>query len=232
MSVWRNVDFISNMKKNISNEQYKRFSKILNEQFYVLDFLEEELKFKISGSTQNIYSISIDKILCTFSCDCPDMKSHCISKKCLCKHIVFVLIRVLKYFETDIYRKLKFNKDTFLPFLEKIKTSYIEDLSLTNLSLNEKYKLRVNSGYIEENIINKFSFYSFEEGYECAICYDLLDVKEELLGCPTCKQSFHKNCFNKWLENSNYKNCVYCRSTVWKEYNKINIKSNDYINLI
>lgn len=232
MSIWRNNDFISKIKRNISNEQYKRFHKILNEQFYLLEFIEEELIFKISGSTQNVYSISIDKRLCTFSCNCPDMKSHCINKKCLCKHIVFILIRVLKYFDTDIYNKLKFNEDIFLPFLEKIKNTYVEDLSLTNLSLNEKYKLISDKSLKDENIMDKFSSYSFEEGYECAICYDLLDSNEELLGCPTCKQSFHKNCFNKWLESSNYKNCVYCRSNIWKEYNKKHVKSNDYLNLI
>jgi hypothetical protein len=231
MSVWRNNDFILNMKRNLSNEQYKRFYKILNEQFYVLEILAEELKFKISGSTQNVYSISIDKTLCTFSCDCPDAKSHCINKKCLCKHIVFVLVRVLKYYDIDVYKELKFDEEKFLPFLEKIKTSYVEDLSLTNLSLNKKYKLKINNDNIE-NSIDKFSAYPFEEDYECSICYDLLNIQQELLGCPTCKQSFHKDCFNKWLQSSNYKNCVYCRSNIWKEYGKKNVKSSDYINLI
>jgi hypothetical protein len=85
---------------------------------------------------------------------------------------------------------------------------------------------------INSKSIDKFSAYSFEEDDECAICYDLLNINLELLGCPTCKQSFHKKCFNKWLENSNYKNCVYCRSNVWKEYSKKNGNTNDYISLI
>ena len=229
MSIWRNSDFRNNMKKNVSSAQYKRFEKIFNEQFYVLEILDEKLK--ISGSTQNVYSISIDKNLFTLNCDCPDMKSHCTNKKCFCKHIIFVIVRVLKYFDTDIYQNLTFNETKFLPFLEKLKSSYIEDLSLTNLSLNEKYKLKINR-VPNEIITDKFSAYSFEEGYECAICYDVLDIKENLLGCPTCKQSFHKNCFYKWLNSSINKNCVYCRSDVWKEYLKKNIKSNDYINLV
>ena len=41
MSIWRSSDFIQDMKKNVSYEQYKRFYKILNEQFYLLEFLEE-----------------------------------------------------------------------------------------------------------------------------------------------------------------------------------------------
>lgn len=121
MSIWRNSDFTNNMKKNVSNAQYKRFQRILNEQFYVLEILDEKLK--ISGSTQNVYSISIDKDLFTLNCDCPDMKSHCINKKCFCKHIIFVIVRVLKYFDTDIYQNLTFNKTKFLPFLEKLKSS-------------------------------------------------------------------------------------------------------------
>lgn len=227
MSIWRNNDFILNMKNNVSKEQYKRFEKILNEQFYVLEILDENIK--ISGSTQNVYSISINKQLLTFHCDCPDMKSHCINKNCYCKHIVFVLVRVLKYFDTDIYQTLKYDENKFLPYLEKLKNSYMEDISLTNLSLNEKYNLIINN---KEIIIDKFAAFSFEEGYECAICYDILDIKEDLLGCPTCKQSFHKNCFHKWLKSSNNKNCVYCRSNIWKEYINKNIKSKDYLNLI
>jgi hypothetical protein len=228
MSIWRNNDFINNMKKNVSFAQYKRFEKILNEQFYVLEILDDNLK--ISGSTQNVYSISIDKILCTLNCDCPDMKSHCNHKKCFCKHIIFVIVRVLKYYNTDIYKELKFDEIKFLPFLDKLKNSFMEDLSLTNLSLNEKYKSASDKSY-NESIVNKFSAYPFDEGYECAICYDLLDIKENLLGCPTCKQSFHQNCFYKWLNSSINKNCVYCRSGVWKEYLKKNIKTNDYLKL-
>jgi hypothetical protein len=34
MSIWRNEDYITHLKKNLSYEQYKRFQKISNEQFY------------------------------------------------------------------------------------------------------------------------------------------------------------------------------------------------------
>lgn len=229
MSIWRTPDFITNYQKNLSYEQYKRFNKILSEQFYLLQTIPDELKFKISGSTQNVYTISIDKNTFIFNCDCPDMKSHCIHKKCLCKHIVFLLIRVLKYYDIDIYKELKFNHEKFKPFFEKIENSFIDDISLTNLSLTEKYNLKINNEK-DEITKDKFSPYLHEEEYECSICYDLLGFDLKLVGCPTCKQSFHELCINKWLLNSNYKNCVYCRSNIWKEYKKT-VKSSDYMNL-
>ena len=230
MSIWRNQDYIDNLKKNLSYEQYKRFQKISNEQFYVLQIIREQLKFKISGSTQNVYSIHIDKNLGTFHCDCPDAKSHCIYKKCLCKHIVFLLIRILKYYDIDIYKNLKFDNENFLPFLNKIENSYIDDISLTNLSLTDKYNLKINNE--DNDVLNDpFKSYKHDEDYECVICYDILGVELKLVGCPTCKQSFHEDCLHKWLQNSNYKNCVYCRSNVWKVYKK-NGKHEEYINLL
>ena len=60
----------------------------------------------------------------------------------------------------------------------------------------------------------------------CPICFvDFSDEEnEELIGCPDCKNTLHKECMEKWLSIGNT-TCVYCRSDVWKDYN--NNKSAD-----
>jgi hypothetical protein len=260
MSLLRNHDFLEEMRKSISYNQYKRFVKVIQEDFYLLETEVEDLLFKICGSTKNVYTIAFDKSEHTFKCNCPDMSSHCLAHNCLCKHIVFVLLRVLKYSDTTVYKDLKWNEEKMAPYFEKLKANneLLQDNLITNQELIEKYKSRVNIDGKKEknNTDHKFSagprracsnadlldistkekiipYNYFKEDYECAICYDIMDIKdddEKFVGCPTCKQSFHKLCIKRWLENAVHKNCVYCRSGIWSEYNKK--KVDEYINLV
>ena len=57
-----------------------------------------------------------------------------------------------------------------------------------------------------------------EEELECMICYDIME-KDNSVECPLCHNLVHKGCMEKWLANGK-KNCIYCRSDVWKDYNK------------
>jgi hypothetical protein len=260
MSLWRNHDFLREIKDSVSFAQYKRLIKIVQDEFYLLDMKYEDLVFKICGSTKNVYTISFDKSENTLKCNCPDMCSHCITHSCLCKHIVFVLLRVLKYYDVDIYKSLKWNEEKMAPYFEKLNANkgLLQDNLITNQELTEKYKSQVNTdSKKEKNDINdKFSAGPrracsdadpldlstkkkmipcniFDEDYECAICYDIMDIKddvEKFVGCPTCKHSFHKLCIKKWLENAVHKNCVYCRSNIWSEYNKKQVE--EYIKLV
>ena len=263
MSLWRNHDFLREMKDYVSFAQYKRLIKIVQDEFYLLETdsevfrklqtpaaphpgqallgTAEDFVFKICGSTKNVYTISFDKLEHTLKCNCPDMSSHCITHNCLCKHIVFVLLRVLKYYDTDVYSTLKWNEEKIAPYFEKLKANnglLLQDNLITNSELTEKYKLHINSqskkDKDKDNKENdKFSCNVFPEDYECAICYDIMDIKdgrEKFVGCPTCKQSFHKLCIKRWLENAVHKNCVYCRSCIWSEYNKKQVE--EYIKLV
>ena len=231
MSLWRNHFFLQEMKDSVNYAQYKRLIKIVQDEFYLLETKYEDLTFKICGSTKNVYTIIFDKSEHKFKCNCPDMSSHCVTHNCLCKHIVFVLIRVLKYTDTDVYKDLKWDNEKMEPYFEKLNSSI--DSLITNTELSEKYKSKLNLESKKDNDNNKFSCNTFNKDYECAICYDIMDIKDDkdkFVGCPTCKQSFHKLCIKRWLENAVHKNCVYCRSGVWCEYNKKN--NSEYINLI
>ena len=61
----------------------------------------------------------------------------------------------------------------------------------------------------------------------CPICFVDFDDENnnnDLLGCPDCKNTIHKECMEKWLSVGNT-TCVYCRSDKWKDYD--NNKSTD-----
>ncbi|KAL9654219.1 hypothetical protein ABK040_000800 [Willaertia magna] len=81
-----------NKRYNISTKE--RIERSINENLSLLkrsnreEFSEE---FKILGTTDKTYTVKICK---RPSCTCPDFKYRCFSKS-FCKHILFVLIKVL-----------------------------------------------------------------------------------------------------------------------------------------
>ena len=44
----------------------------------------------------------------------------------------------------------------------------------------------------------------------CPICFELMNTKELLDCCKTCRKFIHLDCLRRWLDRS--RTCVYCRS--------------------
>ena len=226
---WRAPDFTRNAKHSLTTEQYKRFYKIFNEEFYLLDnFKNNDANpthvFKICGSHRNVYTVTLhsNKI---FWCDCPDMKNHAKKNQCVCKHIVFLLIRVLKLYDLEYFKKLVLDTEQYNSIQNKLDNliSHVDDMVVDNELVN-KYKKSQN----KDTLFNYDEKSLKDSNDECSICYDsLFNTADELLSCPTCKNAFHKRCMEKWLTNSPHGNCVYCRSSVWSLYiTNTNTKSN------
>lgn len=60
-----------------------------------------------------------------------------------------------------------------------------------------------------------------KEDSMCAVCYmdyskEEMVNKDGLCKCPECSNVFHVGCMRIWMKESEYKNCVYCRSEVWR----------------
>ena len=91
-------------KKKNDFEKNSRIEKCKKQKIFLLqinDISDTEKTFEIQGSTGNVYTVKINNEL---SCNCPDY----IIRRNRCKHIYFVLIRILKcenteedYFEDD-----------------------------------------------------------------------------------------------------------------------------------
>ncbi len=194
----------------MDTEQRKRFNKIYNEEFYLLD--KKNMTFSVSGSTANIYKVKITSS--TIYCDCPDSKSWAKKYGCVCKHCCFILHKVLK---EDII--ILFDKESYERIKMKCDKIDIFDDEFVNKELLQKFN---NLSLIKFDEIK-----GYDEDEECVICSDLLkDTK--LISCPTCHHNIHEKCMKKWIENGKT-SCVYCRSDVWKNYMKSS--SNTYVNL-
>lgn len=168
-------------------------------------------KFTILGSTGNVYDVLIHRFP---SCNCPDFgRSH------LCKHILFVLLKVLR---VPIESNLLYQRALLQSELKEIFCGLqTNDLGRV-LAKQEVIKAYHNksSGKAESS-----SNEAIDEQYtirepegECAICFEPMisasnAVKgnvESLDSCRTCHNFLHTDCLKQWLKQSN--SCVYCRS--------------------
>lgn len=227
----------------MNSQQQKRYEKIFTEPLYQIDFKQEADKyvFVISGSTKNVYEVSLKSK--KFECNCPDSKTWSKKHHVVCKHICFVLFRVTKIF-ANLENKVYFGWNIDFPtlFFDTHKLSDKEqefvDIFLTkkqfgndvmNEDLKQKYLDKIHN---PTGTLFTQSTKVLEMTDECPICYDTLlseEIKlEMLLSCPSCKNYVHPKCMEKWLEYN--KSCVYCRSEIWSKLNEKQTNKS-YVNL-
>ena len=222
-------------------QQRKRIEKVYNEEYYVLDSEYKEdteniLKIKISGSKQNVYTITLDKYKNTIICDCPDMESFSQRFDSICKHCCFTLLKIGRLFNADLLNTKFISEYDFHTILNRLKqmNTFSIDSDIVNLNLKMKYlglkKSTISStSILEESKKTKFDMSEKEisDDDECPICYDYLK-SGEVKSCLDCKNFVHLQCIKKWLEMRNT-TCVLCRSKCWStfltDYKKDNTSS-------
>jgi hypothetical protein len=151
------------------------------------DHVPEE-KVVMAGSTGNVYT---QRIKLVPSCDCPHaMKGN------QCKHIIYVMLRVLKAREEIAYQ-----------------------LALTTAELREVLKNAPPTPGVETDPTDAQGEQDGNrkpiEG-ECPICYDDLEPDQDVIVyCKaSCGNNVHKDCMQKWIAMSRGKaTCPYCRAT-------------------
>lgn len=143
---------------------------------------------RVAGSTGNVYTIRIDNIP---RCDCP----HAL-KGNQCKHIVYVMLRVLKAPEKIAYQ---------LALL----SSELREL-MKNTTPVPGVKMNGKDGTMREG---EDPNRKPVEG-ECPICYDELKDKEHTVYCKSrCGNNIHSECMQKWAAISKGEaTCPYCRA--------------------
>lgn len=223
----------------ISEQQTNRLAKLHNEQFFLLESYAPELQeqpdalkkiriFKVSGSTRSVYTTSLYKSGKMF-CDCPDMKSHAKRHGVVCKHICFIIRRVLKYrLDAFFCNGCQFQR-------EEIDTIN-EDLQAVTGEAEE------NEGVVDDELVRLYQALKLGKDQfalvkeltaedECPICYLSFNATDtvRLCACPTCHNPIHRECVNKWLQHSPMKTCVYCRSPAWATFG--NEKEGRYLQL-
>jgi hypothetical protein len=155
-----------------------------------------EEKVLMAGSTGNVYT---QRIKLVPSCDCPHARFGN-----QCKHIIYIMLRVLKAREEIAYQ-----------------------LALTTSELRELLKNAPPIPGIETDLTDANGEQDGNrkpiEG-ECPICYDDLEPgKDAIVYCKaSCGNNVHKDCMQKWIVMTRDKaTCPYCRATWAAEDGKL-----------
>lgn len=154
---------------------------------------EPEEKVTMAGSTGNVYTQRIGHVP---SCDCPHAK-----KGNQCKHIIYVMLRVLKAAENIAYQ-----------------------LALTSSELQDLFRQAApipsaDSGAQDGHEAEMDGNRKKIEG-ECPICYcDFEPGKELVVYCKAaCGNNIHKSCMQSWIaaKGAGMATCPYCRAK-WED---------------
>ena len=209
-------------------QQYLRIKRIDNVPFFLLDneIFEDKLILKISGSTLNVYTIEINEKTQNLSCDCIDFQTKCLRENLYCKHICFVYRRIGQIMDDNLFIEKRLSISEYSKILERLSNinSNIRNEYLSNRYYSLKDELKENVE--EKDVFDKENSRNIEE--DCPICYETLK-ENKLVTCPSCNNSIHDECMKMWLKMKT--TCVFCRSDIWKSFNKPEKKSTKYLNI-
>lgn len=224
---------INDLYKNIENEhQVRIFEKILTDVEYRKIYLSgyEENKdrtkknrdligtikvlgtFNMKKQEREEYDIKIfnqaDKG--TFWCNCPDNKFNSSKKGTVCKHICFIVCKIMRILRPSFFVDKKLTQEELDKTIAKLTTSNIWTDNTVVQKL-QKISLETFMNFVKE----------LEDDDSCPVCYENMekDKKHLLLACPACRNYVHRECNDVWMER--HDDCVYCKNDIWKQYKKI-----------
>lgn len=212
MADWRSPQFKRACSANLGIEQMKRVNKLYIDEFYLMRAHETvnqgRFVYCVSGSTGTEYTIVLEEDG-TLRCDCPDFKTHCQKHDVVCKHIVFLLFRVLKETSLLFFSDNKFDETAIARVLQSSRPLICRATEL---------KAEMQKDYAKASLGPDFSVNrQVDPDDDCPICFDSLN-RARCCQCPDCQNVLHIACVVKWLSTSHHKSCVYCRSSVWSRF--------------
>lgn len=156
---------------------------------------------KGNSNKRERYKVTLNKHNGTFSCTCKDFTYRCKNKNIVCKHISFIVLKVLNIYDIDFFtnKSLKPHQlDLFSEIMCDTRRWREGDWSVkgTNKEFHKNTK-------------------PLDENDTCPICYDCFGI-HDTVSCPQCNNFIHTDCMRIWLENND--TCVYCRSNDWKRF--------------
>ncbi|KAF8474929.1 hypothetical protein BDZ91DRAFT_712017 [Kalaharituber pfeilii] len=163
-----------------------------------------EEKFKMAGTTGNVYTVHIKKVP---KCTCPDGK-----KSGTCKHILYVMLKVLRARNDLVYQA------ALLSFV--CPSSFPTDPpqgALTNPPPHTQELEEIFSNAPSPASEPTKSSRKPLDSDDCPICYDSIESDATSVWCRAmCGTNIHKDCFARWSATANggKVNCVMCR-TPW-----------------
>ncbi|KAF8177222.1 hypothetical protein BJ912DRAFT_1024225 [Pholiota molesta] len=200
-------------KKKCPQDTLVRLERVMNQRIYMIDRnrtgeLQEE--FSVLGSTGNVYNVVVDH---KPRCNCPDA-----AKGNHCKHIVFIMLKVLHV-----------NQQSGYWYQKALLTTELEEIfarappapnSMAHPHIREAYARATGKAPAAaptptpSNDRRRIP----GPGDDCPVCYDGMNgvAEDSLVFCGDCGNAVHKECFGEWQRTAakTGKNltCVWCRA--------------------
>lgn len=194
---------------------------------------------RILGESNFIYSINL-KNNGYFNCACQYYSIE--NNHHICKHIFYLLFKIFKIFKkwkssndhiilnrTSNYKIIKYdhsflhgklNEISLLLLKRKIKENYFKKLD-NKLYEIDNYFLRYKSK--DNPIYKKYFIENSNNSKKCIICFNDKNLSFQ---CYQCKNLFHTNCINTWINEN--PTCPFCRYNLIDYKNYLTIISRNY----
>ncbi|MED6193335.1 hypothetical protein PIB30_018277 [Stylosanthes scabra] len=169
--------------------------------------------FFVLGATGNVYTVNLSS---TPSCTCPDRTTPC-------KHILFVLIRILGVPLDDACLRRR----TLRPCqLQRLVAAPTLPEAVAGGTLRQRFRQVFLEG--GGSLSSSSSEIETEEGATCPVCMEEMGKEEKVVACFTCRNPIHEECLVRWKRSSGRRSasCVICRAR-WRNM----AEQEKYVNL-
>lgn len=214
-------------RKAPSQRVKEKMERALEQRFVLIDRERESGPkeiFKVLGSTGNVYTVLVDL---KPSCDCPDARKNIDQ---VCKHVIFVFLKVLKIPVSDHtwYQKALLKSE-----LQEIFAKAKPDPTLLNAQMQSAYLIATGrhptpaaaaaAASLAETISSSSGRRNIPQAGNdtscCPICYDDFTPGQTkgLIFCETsCGNPVHELCQEQWMSNcqTSKVTCVWCRTVM------------------
>jgi hypothetical protein len=199
-------------KKRASSDVLDRIKRAITQRLYLVN--QEDVscietgfgrKYAVLGSTGNVYDVKIAQIP---TCSCPDC-----AKGRLCKHIIFVMVKVLHVPQDSelVYQQALLQSELGFIFdsAPKTATGVVQAKKEVVAAYKKTFCLDEKEEEEEEPVAEAEVNVKEAEG-DCPVCFEDLAGGEALDSCSTCRNFIHKDCLKMWLAVQ--LTCCYCRT--------------------
>lgn len=178
-----------------------------------------ERQYDVMGTTGNVYSVRIEK---TPTCTCPDYQT----RHNRCKHIYFVLSRIMK---------VKSDQEDIKEYTDADLIDMFSNVPQITETLKVGIDKMIKYNNLKNRTINgEVPMKKLHEDDICPICLgDIYDCNEPLIFCRySCGTPLHEDCFVRYTshqKNQSYdaiKKCLFCLKPWEKDKNE-----GQYVNL-
>eukprot|EP01083_Nonionella_stella_P025481 70152_1 len=200
-------------KRICSQKTRERIARAKSQRLFMINATvidEYEREYAVLGSTGNVYTITIGTL---HNCTCPDF-----AKGNLCKHVLFVVLKVLRVASHSEYLYQKALLTTELDEVFSAAPQTLFGSVLANASVRTKYKKSMGQDVDEdeEDAAGQMARKPLD-GADCPVCMEEFKGSEATTYCRArCGNNVHVQCFNEWRANAerdgNDVECMFCRA--------------------